>query len=377
MKRRNIPTSSPFGAEFGYSRAVRVDRDVHVAGTCAQPPDDQGDAYEQARGALQIIANALDETGANLDDVVRTVVYITDVTHAAGVHPRSPRGVWRDFAGFDPGHHSCAAKAASGRRDRSLRHFAHRKCVNKDRQVWRMEPKRCGPWPPLPARSPAAIGSAWRPSPEAYSTYVLDPPSLMASLFPRRHRRPGAPDDLVARSPHRQQQVMRSMAAFILAIFFALLWLLFASRLAWGRRLRYFGGAVLVIALGIGLIRIKGMSGDFVPVLEWRWSTKGEATEVEGGDATALDARDWPQFLGPERNNRLRGVHLERDWTKHPPREIWRRPVGAAWSSFAIVGGPGRNPGATRPRGAGRLLRPGNGAASSGNTPIRLATRPP
>ena len=34
---------------------------------------------------MQIIANALDETGANLDDVVRTVVYITDVTHAAGV----------------------------------------------------------------------------------------------------------------------------------------------------------------------------------------------------------------------------------------------------------------------------------------------------
>ena len=85
MKRKNIATSSPFGAEFGYSRAVRVDRHVHVAGTCAQPPDDQGDAYEQARGALQIIAKALDETGASLDDVVRTVAYITAVTHAAGV----------------------------------------------------------------------------------------------------------------------------------------------------------------------------------------------------------------------------------------------------------------------------------------------------
>ena len=54
-------------------------------------------------------------------------------------------------------------------------------------------------------------------------------------------------------APHRQQQVMRTMATFILAIFFALLWLLFASRLAWGRRLRYFGGIVLAIALGIGL----------------------------------------------------------------------------------------------------------------------------
>ncbi len=85
MKRKHIPTRSAFGAEFGYSRAVRVDRHIHVAGTCAQPPHDQGDAYEQAQGALQIIAKALDETGASLKDVVRTVVYITDGDHAAGV----------------------------------------------------------------------------------------------------------------------------------------------------------------------------------------------------------------------------------------------------------------------------------------------------
>ena len=85
MKRKNIATSSAFGAEFGYSRAVRIDRHIHVAGTCAQPPQDRGDAYEQAKGALQIIAEALAEAGASLGDVVRTVVYITDAAHAAGV----------------------------------------------------------------------------------------------------------------------------------------------------------------------------------------------------------------------------------------------------------------------------------------------------
>ena len=140
-------------------------------------------------------------------------------------------------------------------------------------------------------------------------------------------------------SLHRQQQVMRTMGIFILAVILALLWLLFASRLAWEQRLRYFGGIVFAIALGIGLFRIKGLSGDFVPVLEWRWHAEGEAAVAEGGDATALDAGDWPQFLGPDRDNRLQSVHLERDWTRHPPREIWRRPVGAAWSSFAIAGG--------------------------------------
>ncbi len=85
MKRKNIPTSSAFGAEFGYSRAVRLDQHIHVAGTCAQPPHDRGDAYAQAKGALQIIAEALAEAGASLEDVVRTVVYITAVDHAAGV----------------------------------------------------------------------------------------------------------------------------------------------------------------------------------------------------------------------------------------------------------------------------------------------------
>ena len=85
MERINIPTSSPFGAEFGYSRAVRQGNHIHVAGTCAQPPHDQSNAYNQAKSALQTIANALDEAGASLSDVVRTVVYITDTTHAEGV----------------------------------------------------------------------------------------------------------------------------------------------------------------------------------------------------------------------------------------------------------------------------------------------------
>ena len=98
MKRQHIPAGSPFGAEFGYSRAVRVDRTIHVAGTCAQPPHDRGDAYEQARSALGIIAGALDETGASLEDVVRTVVYITDVSHADGV-TRAHREV---FGGIFP-----------------------------------------------------------------------------------------------------------------------------------------------------------------------------------------------------------------------------------------------------------------------------------
>ena len=178
-------------------------------------------------------------------------------------------------------------------------------------------------------------------------------------------------------SLHRQQQVMRTMGIFMLAIFLGLLWLLLASRLAWGRRLRYFGGILVVIALGIGLFRIKGMSGDFVPVLEWRWRAQDKAAVAEGGDATALNARDWPQFLGPERNNRLRGIHLERDWNKHPPREVWRRPVRRRLVLLCRCRGPGSHSGATRPRRTGRPATTWQRAASSGNMPTRLATRAP
>ncbi len=85
MKRKNISSKSPFEPVFGYSRAVRVGNQIHVAGTTAQPPHDQGDAYEQAAAALRIIRKALVEAGADFKDVVRTVVYITDMKYAEGI----------------------------------------------------------------------------------------------------------------------------------------------------------------------------------------------------------------------------------------------------------------------------------------------------
>ena len=80
MTRTNIPSGALFEETFGYSRAVRVGDQIHVAGTCARPPHDAGDAYEQTKGALEIIGKALAEAGASFEDVVRTVVYIIDTT---------------------------------------------------------------------------------------------------------------------------------------------------------------------------------------------------------------------------------------------------------------------------------------------------------
>jgi len=84
-QRQNISNGGAFEATFGYSRAVRVGDHVHVAGTCAQAPHTTGDAYEQSTSALSIIGKALEEAGAAFTDVVRTVVFVTDMADMEAV----------------------------------------------------------------------------------------------------------------------------------------------------------------------------------------------------------------------------------------------------------------------------------------------------
>ncbi|MBC9822801.1 RidA family protein [Terrabacter sp. MAHUQ-38] len=80
--RRTVGTGSPWEGVVGYSRAVRVGDVVHVAGTTAMRDGTvvaPGDAYAQAKVALEIIVAALAECGATSADVVRTRIYVTDI----------------------------------------------------------------------------------------------------------------------------------------------------------------------------------------------------------------------------------------------------------------------------------------------------------
>lgn len=81
--RQNISSGGPWEASVGYSRAVKVGNVVHVAGTTATVNGEVvglNDAYEQTRVALEIIGQALAEAGASFADVVRTRLYVTDIT---------------------------------------------------------------------------------------------------------------------------------------------------------------------------------------------------------------------------------------------------------------------------------------------------------
>ncbi len=158
-------------------------------------------------------------------------------------------------------------------------------------------------------------------------------------------------------------------------------------RLSSGPRRATMIGAILLACGVFTLIRTGGMTGDGGSDFHWRWTKtpeerllaqvgnekdtvaplpvtaaapeeKGTLTKASDQPATPTPApaaaktpetngpapaeakthAGWPGFRGPERDSAIRGVRIETDWSKSPPVELWRRPIGPGWSSFAVHG---------------------------------------
>jgi hypothetical protein len=137
--------------------------------------------------------------------------------------------------------------------------------------------------------------------------------------------------------------------------------------------------ATILLACGVWLLmRQDGINGDHIASFGWRWTASPEerllaqtadqpvaapaaaptvaaaqpaaspsataATEASkaaapSGPVTAAKTQpEWPGFRGPRRDGIVRGVRIKTDWSGSPPAQVWRRPVGPGWSSFAVAG---------------------------------------
>jgi outer membrane protein assembly factor BamB len=149
----------------------------------------------------------------------------------------------------------------------------------------------------------------------------------------------------------------------------------------WPRRMSI-AVAVLIACGTLTLVRTNGLSGDAGSDFEWRWTPTAEqrllaraadaplnvtsanppenrtsnqpseaapthprpvAETPETGAAPAISEPEfrrveWPGFRGPERDSVVRGVRIETDWSRTPPIQLWRHPIGPGWSSFAVDG---------------------------------------
>ena len=166
-------------------------------------------------------------------------------------------------------------------------------------------------------------------------------------------------------------------------------WAVFSRGFSAGPRRASLVATILLVCGGWTLLRTNGMNGDGRSDFAWRWAktheelrvarTGGQPSALSGALPAALPAApvpakipgerivarqpevppvalpartaalpattvalaagaDWPGFRGPGRDSIIPGTRIKTDWSTSPPVELWRRPIGPGWSSFAVRG---------------------------------------
>lgn len=164
------------------------------------------------------------------------------------------------------------------------------------------------------------------------------------------------------------------LAVPVLAVALAA-WAAASRRLSGGLRWASLAATILAVCGLFTLVRTGGTTSDVIgSEFHWRWTPTPEERLLAAGDAeptpaaavepvkeaapaatpapaatatpkvepsapAAVEKRaEWPGFRGPGRDSIVRGVRINADWAASPPVEMWRRPIGPGWSSFAVRG---------------------------------------
>jgi outer membrane protein assembly factor BamB len=153
------------------------------------------------------------------------------------------------------------------------------------------------------------------------------------------------PDEKLERGP----RVFATEGAWILVAIGFLLWLVIYYRRV--GLLALLLGGILVAGMYTRIIDVKN-DGDLMPtsvhlkflstpasdLVSHRAAHPFTSAEAKP-DLLIATAEDMPAYRGVKRDGVATGPALERDWTKHPPRQLWRHPVGAGYAAFAVAGG--------------------------------------
>jgi hypothetical protein len=140
---------------------------------------------------------------------------------------------------------------------------------------------------------------------------------------------------------------------------FAVTIILFQNTLGFHRTLIALIAATLAFSFSL-LLKADGMWGDFSMGFKWRWGKTVEenllakdSSSLANGSGSdgellqrpdiesiqaALQKPEWGEFRGGAADNIFHGPFFARNWSSNPPKELWRIPVGPAWSSFVVAG---------------------------------------
>ncbi len=144
-------------------------------------------------------------------------------------------------------------------------------------------------------------------------------------------------------------QTVIGRMVFLIGIGLMLGWLLVTRQVRWSNKLIVFSGVGILVLMLLASIRKIENTGNNNYVIHWRWEKTQDQRLAEFEDKSKRqepqsfqldsDSPQFTDFLGPNRNGVADGPKLLADLKAHPPKEIWRRPMGEGYAGFVISGG--------------------------------------